>query len=167
MVRLYAYLPILLLGIVTVPIPVSAIGFGPVSPSKPPPSLSPFSPQQPSQEPQQATQEILYSCVCDQSYCGNNAISGRFGQIKKDIYPEDLSRKYGPQREGDQMTGWICLKQGHYRCECLTENCGNDALEAKQGKIIDVDSVEKVFADFKLWRSGGQKTGWQCLLQEP
>ncbi len=164
---LKSFLLIFILGTATLPLSVSAMGFGPGHSSKPPPLSNPFAPQPPLTEPQQTPQEILFHCFCDQQYCGNNAISGRLGQIKKDISSADLARKYGPQRTSDAVTGWICLQQGHYRCECMVENCGNDALEAVRAKVIEVNTVDKVFADFKPWRTGEQKTGWQCLLLEP
>ena len=87
--------------------------------------------------------------------------------IKKEIPSTDLAKKYAPERTSDAVTGWKCLQQGHYRCECMDESCGNDALEAEHATVFEVETVEKVIADFKSWKTSEQKTGWQCVLQEP
>jgi hypothetical protein len=149
-------------------IPVSALaivfgGGGPLAPSKPPQLISPFGPQAPP-EASQSTQPATYLCVCDQTYCGNNAISGRHGQIRKDIPADDLARKYGPERTGDEATGWVCLEQGPYRCECSAETCGNDATEAVHGAVFEGISTERVVDEFRPWRTDDGGTGWNCSL---
>ena len=121
-------------GAAFIPFLVSAIGFGgagPVRPSQPPQLVSPFGSQHPhSPGGQQATQGSVYLCICDQTYCGNNAISGRYGQIEKDIAADELAPTYEPDRTGNKATGWVCRQQGMYRCECVAETRGDDTAEA-------------------------------------
>jgi hypothetical protein len=115
------------------------------------------------------------------SLCDNGAIGGvSFGQpggpsVHTNVSIEQVFSLYGPDRTGDDKTGWSCVPQRFdngadilYTCECVDATCGNGAPSATFGTIIttkapstpitalDVDGL------YGVHRFGPQNTGWQC-----
>lgn len=57
--------------------------------------------------------KAVYDCACAGTpsiyACGNDAVGGDGGQVRKNISLADVIASYGPNRIGHKATGWACI----------------------------------------------------------
>jgi len=57
--------------------------------------------------------EGSYACVCSggagRPGCGNDAVAGTKGEIRRVLSYRDVLKNYGPGRVGTERTGWTCV----------------------------------------------------------
>ncbi len=109
---------------------------------------------------------LTHACICDaQGGCGNNAVGGDYGNVVEGIPAPKLDSDYGPNRTGAATTGWVCVIEGPWVCQCVgQDSCGNDARGGSRADQYMIPARE-VLTDFRPWRTGKRKTGWACTFK--
>lgn len=117
-------------------------------------------------------QNVRYACTCTQASCGgkDGIIDGERGQKHSGISAARVSPKYGPERYGEQATGWVCKPDGpapKFTCACERSTCGgkDGVMEGEQGQRHSGIALARLQSSYGPDRSGEQATGWTCTQE--
>lgn len=130
-----------------------------------------------------------FNCICLQERCGNGAMPGKRGEVRRGIVSSFVERLYGPSRTGDEQTGWSCVPNGtslpdvpappppaqesapaattptapvdqsRYVCICSKPSCGG--IGVIEGKQGDRHAGLRRTQAKKLYLAD-ESSGWKC-----
>lgn len=117
-------------------------------------------------------QNVRYACTCTQASCGgkDGIIDGEKGQKHSGISAARVGPKYGPERYGEQATGWVCKPDGpapKFTCACERSTCGgkDGVIEGEQGQRHSGIALARLQSSYGPDRSGELATGWTCTQE--
>lgn len=113
---------------------------------------------------------VSYACICAGSdllgsSCDNGALSGLVGDIFTGLTVTNVIQVFGPDRIGDQVTGWACFPTALNIMSCVGSAatgpfCDNGGAFGTLGDTVSNVSTSDGFPLYGIGRIESNATGW-------